>query len=270
MGNSEISYDFTEKLVQLKTNLKSWTLLEWVLFFIIIPAILFLIYALPQEIKNSYFILNTSEILRLQTYFLFGYTHSQLYPHLMGNVIVYLITLVAIFSFENNKRRFWIMAGRSFLLVPIITSLLTMGLFNFIGIGINSQGFSAVVAAFIAYVFVSIVLWILGDKLEDFDHPELFKSRLLFYFLCGLLTIMLALIIVGGLSLGIFMNTGESTSNGIAHFGGFIIGIIVFWVFDILTEQRKYFQMTLGIAIGMGILWYGNYLVTLIHTVKGI
>jgi hypothetical protein len=270
MGNSEISNDFKVKFSQIKINLKSWTQTEWVLFFIVIPGLLFLIYTLPQEIKNTYFILNTTEILRLQTWFLFGYSHSQLYPHLLGNVIAYLIALIAVFSFENNKRRFWIMAGSSFLLVPIITSLLTIGLFYFIGIGINSQGFSAVVAAFIAYVFVSIVLWILGDSLKDFDHPELFKSRILFYFLCGLLTIMLALIIVGGLSLGIFMNTGESTSNGIAHFGGFITGVLVFWVFDILTEQRKYFQMTLGIAIGMGILWYGNYLVTLIHTVKGV
>jgi len=28
--------------------------------------------------------------------------------------------------------------------------------------------------------------------------------------------------------------------------------------------------MTLGIAIGMGILWYGNYLVALTGAVKGV
>ena len=110
----------------------------------------------------------------------------------------------------------------------------------------------------------------LGDRLEDFDHPELFKSLVLFYFQCVLLTMMLAGIIVAGLSFGIFMNTGEGTSNGIAHFGGFVTGLIIFLLYDALTEQRKYFQMTLGIAITMGILWYGNYLVTLIHTVKGV
>jgi hypothetical protein len=57
----------------------------------------------------------------------------------------------------------------------------------------------------------------------------LFIPRILFYFLGGLLTVMLALIIVGDLNLGMFMNAGESTSNGIAHFRGFITGSIVFF-----------------------------------------
>ncbi|MDD1700852.1 MAG: hypothetical protein LUQ04_08685 [Methanoregula sp.] len=270
MGNREISNDFKVKTDQIKINLKSWTLPEWVLFFVIIPAMLFLIYSLPQEIKDTYFILNTSDLWSLQTYILYGYTHSQFYPHLVGNEIVYLIAIIAVFSLENNKRRFWIMAGSSFLIVPVITSLLTIGLFHFLGIQARSQGFSAIVAAFIAYTLISLVLWIIGDRLEDFDHPELFSSRFLFYFLCGLLTIILALIIVGGLDLGLFMNMGDVTSNGIAHFGGFITGLIVFLVYDARTEQRKYFQMTLGIAIGMGILWYGNYISTLIHAVKGV
>lgn len=267
MENSKFSTDFTKKIIQLKINLKSWTTLEWVLFFIIIPAILLLVYTLPQDIKNSYFILNTTNPWNLQTWLLNEYTHSQLY-HLVSNVIAYLIALIAIFSLEDNKRRFWIMAGSSFLLVPLIASLLTLGLFHFLGFGVNSQGFSATVAAFVAYTFISIVLWILGDRLEDFDHPEWFKSKLLFYFQCGLLTVMLALIIVGGLSLGQFMNTGESTSNGIAHFGGFITLLIVFLVYDALTEKRIYFDMTLGVAIVVGILWYGNYLVTLINMLK--
>jgi hypothetical protein len=57
----------------------------------------------------------------------------------------------------------------------------------------------------------------------------LFIPRILFYFLGGLLTVMLALIIVGDLNLGMFMNVGESSSNGIAHFRGFITGLIVFF-----------------------------------------
>jgi hypothetical protein len=57
MGNPEIPGNYTEKIDQVKNNLKSWTLPEWVLFFVIIPAMLFLIYALPQEIKDTYFII---------------------------------------------------------------------------------------------------------------------------------------------------------------------------------------------------------------------
>ncbi len=264
MGNPSISSDFTPKLDQLKTNLKSRAFPEWVLYFILIPALLFVIYLLPQEIKDSYFILNTGELWRLQTYLLNSYTHSQLYPHLVSNIIVYLLALIAVFSFENNRCRFRVMAGCSFVVVPIITSLLTIGLFHFLGIVVRSQGFSGIVAAFIAYTFISIVLWILGDTLEDFDHPEYSRSRILFYLMCVLLTFILALIVVEGLTLGLFMNVGDSTNNGIAHFGGFITGLIVFLVYDTRTEQRKYFHMTLGIAIGMGILWYGNYLYALI------
>jgi hypothetical protein len=69
MGNAELSGDFSVKLDQLKTNLKSWTLPEWVFFFVIIPALLFVIYFLPREIKDSYFILNTGELWRLQRIF---------------------------------------------------------------------------------------------------------------------------------------------------------------------------------------------------------
>jgi len=268
MGNREISNDFTKKIDQIKINLKSWTLPEWVLFFMVIPLVLLLIYAIPQEMKNSYFILNTANPGNLQTWFLNGYTHSRLY-HIESNVIAYFLALIAVFSLENNKRRFWIMAGSSFFLVPLIASFLTVGLNHFLGFGIQAQGFSATVAAFVAYTFISIVLWILGDRLENFDHPEWFRSRLLFYLQCGLLIVMLSVIIVGGLILGLFINTGESTSNGIAHFGGFITILIVFLIYDALTEQRIYFDLTLGVAIGMGILWYGNYLVTLIHMVKG-
>ena len=70
MGNAELSSDFTGKLDRLKINLKSWTFPEWVLFFVLVPAFLFLIYLLPQEIKDAYFILNTGELWKLQTYFL--------------------------------------------------------------------------------------------------------------------------------------------------------------------------------------------------------
>lgn len=269
MESPEIPSDFSGKLYKLKTNLKSWKIREWVFFFIVIPLLLLLIYLLPQEIRDSYFILNTRELWGLQTYFLNSYSHSQLYPHLVSNVGVYLLVLLVVFSLEDNRRRFRVMAGFSFLVVPVITSLLTIGLFHFLGLGVKSQGFSGIVAAFIAYAFVSIVLWILGDTLEDFDHPEHSRSRIVFYLMCAMLTFILALIVVEGLYLGLFMNVGDSTNNGIAHFGGFVSGLIVFLLYDTLTEQRKYFHVTLGIAIAMGIYWYANYLFTLAKTVQG-
>ena len=47
MGNSEIPRDFKVKIDQIKINLKSWNLPEWILFFAVIPAVLFLIYFIP-------------------------------------------------------------------------------------------------------------------------------------------------------------------------------------------------------------------------------
>jgi hypothetical protein len=268
MGEAETSGDFRIKLDQLETNLGSWTTPEWILFFVIIPGILFMIYFLPPGIKDSFFILNTGEMERIQTWFLNSYTHSEFSPHLVSNLVVYFFALFAIFSFENDKRRFRVMAVSSFFLVPIISSLLTIGLFQLLGLQVQSQGFSAIVAALLAYMFISIILWILGDTLIDFDHPEYSRSKALFYLMCGLLTVILALIVVEGLYLGLFKSVGDSTNNGIAHFGGFITGLIVFLIYDTWTEQRKYFHMTLRIAIGMGILWYGYYLFSL--TVNGV
>ncbi len=270
MGDTEISGDFRTKLSQLKINLGSWTIPEWILFFIAIPGILVVISLLSQGIRDSYFILNTGEIWKLQTWFLSNYTHSELYPHLVSNLVVYLFAILAIFSFENDRHRFRVMAAISFLLVPIISSLLTIGLFHFLGFHVQSQGFSAIAAAFIAYMFISIILWILGDTLGDFDHPEYSRSPILFYLMCGLLTFILALIVVEGLNLGLFMNVGNSTNNGIAHFGGFMTSLTAFLIYDIKTRQRKYFHMTLCIAIVMGIVWYGNYLYTLVTSVKGV
>jgi hypothetical protein len=270
MGEAETSGDFRIKLDQLKANLGSWTTLEWILFFVIIPGILCMIYLLPPGIKDSFFILNTGDVGRIQTWFLNSYTHSELYPHLVSNLVVYLSALFGIFLFENDKRRFRVMAVSSFFLVPIISSVLTISLFQLLDLQVQSQGFSAIVAALLAYMFISIILWMLGDTLVDFDHPEYSCSKALFYLMCGLLTFILALIVVEGLNLGLFMNVGDSTNNGIAHFGGFITGLIVFLIYDTWTEQRKYFHMTLGIAIGMGILWYGNYLFSLIETLNRV
>jgi hypothetical protein len=119
MEDLETSNDFKVKIDQVKINLNAWTRFEWVLFFFIaIPAILVLIYALPREIKNTCFILNPANLWNLQSWLLNGYTHSELYLLLETNVFAYFIALIAVFSLENNKRRFRVMAGSSSPLVP--------------------------------------------------------------------------------------------------------------------------------------------------------
>ncbi|MGD1004654.1 MAG: hypothetical protein ABR887_04465 [Methanoregulaceae archaeon] len=163
------------------------------------------------------------------------------------------------------------MASCSLLIVPVITSILTIGFWHILGINGNSQGFSGIDAAFFAYILAGIVIWNLKGSLELFDHPEYFTGhKIRFYFSCGLLAFISAMIGIGGLELGLFLNVDGLNSNGIAHFGGFITGLIVLLLFDVITEKRKYFNATLVFAIIIGIFWYGNYLIKIINVVKGI
>ncbi|MDD1665377.1 MAG: hypothetical protein LUQ32_08460 [Methanomicrobiales archaeon] len=262
--------DIPIKLNQIRSNLKNWNFYEWVMFWVVIPAFMFVIYALPQGVKDQFFILNTSYPGRIETFLLSSYTHSQLYPHLIGNLAFYFAILLMIFAFESNKRRFRIMAGWSLFIVPIISSSLTIILWSIFGRAVTGQGFSAINGAFLAYAISIFVIWGIGDELVVFDHPEFFTgSRIRYSILKILLIILLGLIVVMGLFSGVFMDAGGSVSNGIAHFGGFITSLIVFLVFDIWTEKRRFFDTLLGISILIGILWYGHYLLNLIRVVKG-
>jgi hypothetical protein len=253
------------RIDQVKNNLNSWTFFEWSFFWGIIPLILVIIFLLPQSIKNDFFILNTANPWAIQTYFLYAYTHSQLFWHLIGNVAFYFVTLFVIFAFENNKRRFWIMVKSSFLLVPIITATLTITFFRILGLTGTSQGFSAIDGAFLAYTIFITVIWIVQDAFEEFDRPELFAGKKINYYISlVLLILMLGLFVYVGIIFGEFVNAGGQTINGIAHFGGFITGLIILLLFDIMTEKRKKFEMILSFVTVMGVFWYVNYLINFI------
>jgi hypothetical protein len=262
--------DYRLKIGQIKSNLKNWGPYDWAIFWIFVPALLLLVYALPQDIRDAYLILNTSELWKVQTLFLSSYTHSQLYPHLLGNLTFYFVVLAMIFAFEENRRRFRIMAAWSFLAVPFVSSFLTILFWGLLGRNTVGQGFSAVNGAFLAYAMFIFVVWGVQDRLEVFDHPEWFGGgRYRFFILKILLTVMLVLIMVMGLLSGVFMDVGGSVSNGIAHFGGYVTCLLVLFVFDERTERRRYFDAMLGVSILAGIIAYAYYLILLIRLVRG-
>ena len=258
------------KIVQARANLRRWRLVEWVVFYVLVPAILLLVYALPQPVRDGWFILNTTSMGRIPTWFLSSYSHSQLYPHLAGNLAFYLVTLLMIFSFEDNRLRFWLVSSVALCLVPFISSFLTAGFWGLLGKTTTGQGFSAIDGAFLAYAMFIFVIWGIGDGLGDFDHPEYFTgSERRFNLSRILLGLILALIVVMGIQFGIFMDTGGSVVNGIAHFGGYITSLAALWIFDLKTEKRKFFDGLLGTSILIGIFWYAFYLDLLIRFVKG-
>jgi hypothetical protein len=256
---------------QLKDNLKAWSSLVRVFFLGCIPVLLVLVFALPQEIKEEFLIFHTSYPLNLHTLVLSEYTHSQLFPHMIGNIVFYYITILAIFAFENNRKRFWVMAGVSLLLVPVICSSLTLVLWHFFGSATSGQGFSGINAAFLAYALMIFVTWFLSGKLELFDHKEAFAGAVWRYYVSYIfMTVMVALIVLVGILEGQFMPAGNTIINGIAHFGGFITGLIVFLLYDILTEKRKNFDLMVIISIIIGIFYYTDYLVRIVRAVKGL
>ncbi|MDD1667345.1 MAG: hypothetical protein LUO96_02640 [Methanomicrobiales archaeon] len=258
------------KIEEVKSNLRRWRPLDWVLFWGVIPALLLLIYALPQVVRDDWFTLDTVSPWRIQTWFLSSYTHSQLYPHLAGNLAFYFVVLLMIFAFEENRRRFWILASWSFLAVPFLSSLLTILFWGVLGRTTTGQGFSAIIGALLAYAMFIFVVWGIGEKLEVLDKPELFTgSRARYVVVKALLAVILALIVVMGLQMGIFMDVGGQVSNGIAHFGGFITSLTLLLVFDLRYEKRRYLDTMLAAAILVGIFWYGLYLARLVKVVTG-
>ena len=269
MVEDAVMPNYIIKINQVKSNLINWSFFEWVTFWVVIPAILFVVYSLPQNIKDAYFILDTSNLSRVQTFLLSSYTHSQFYPHLIVNLGFYFVVLLMIFSFENNRRRFWIMAGWSLFIVPLISSSLTIILWDIFGRNTTGQGFSAIIGAFLAYAMFIFVIWSIHDEIQVFDDPDFIpRSKIRFQLSKILITVILVLIVVMGFVFGIFTDAGGVISNGIAHFGGFITGLIVLLLYDIRTENRGYFDTMLGISIVIGILWYVFYLLNLIRFVK--
>ncbi len=272
MGKQEAIDGFRGRYTQVVNNLKSWSYFEWIFFFIIIPGILFLIYLLPQNIKDTFLIFDTTQLLRVQTYLVNEYTHSS-FDHLFGNVKMYLIAIAAIFLFEDNKRRFKIMTLSALLLVPIIAAGLTIVFWHLIDKNTVSQGFSGITAAFMAYAMLSFVLWALHDALPLFYNPEKLKGKhkIGYYIMCGLVALALAMVLAMGLQLGAFESGENFVSNGIAHFGGFMTGVIVFLLCDLTLKERNLnLDAIFCLSIVIGVLTYIPYLLRVMEIAKGL
>jgi hypothetical protein len=113
------------------------------------------------------------------------------------------------------------------------------------------------------------VVWGTQDKPEVFDHPEQFPgTKARFVVLRLLLAIILVLIVLMGIISGIFIDAGGAVTNGIAHFGGFISGLLVLLFIDIRSGERRFFDVTLGTAILIGIVAYLYYLILIIQLVR--
>ncbi len=122
-----------------------WSRNEKIFLFLGIPLILFLIYFIPSNIKDAYFVLNKNNVSILSM-FLSNYTHTDFW-HLVANVSAYLIVIYLILKFEPNKASFYKAMSFLFIVLPFIVSAITA---IYVPV-LNSQGFSGVVAGLFGY-----------------------------------------------------------------------------------------------------------------------
>ncbi|MEM5871510.1 MAG: hypothetical protein QW051_01420 [Candidatus Aenigmatarchaeota archaeon] len=131
-------------------KLKKWKLKDYLIFFFIVPLILFAIYLTPYEIKQN-FILSVSSPT-IQSIFISNYTHSEFY-HLVYNLILYFLIIFLIFNIETDRKMFHKFSFVSFLILPLINGLFILYLIPIFLPQIKFvQGFSTILTAFIAYI----------------------------------------------------------------------------------------------------------------------
>jgi hypothetical protein len=132
-------------LVSLKTKPKR----DYFIFFILVPLIIFVIYLLPENIRNI-FILYPSNPTIISV-FLSNYTHTG-FTHLSGNVFNYFVVGFLIFVFEAGRKRFYINMLLLFTVLPVLCSLLTLYYLP----NSASWGFSGIVAGWMGYLLYAV------------------------------------------------------------------------------------------------------------------
>jgi hypothetical protein len=153
-----------KKLIQYNPNLEKWNKADFFCFFIVIPAILLLIFLLPQPVKDAFFILNSASF-SYSSLLLANYTHTVFLGHLFPNLMVYLCALIVIFNLEVEKKRFYIISLLLFLPISIIISVVSISLPVRLP---PILGFSAIVAGFIGYT-----IYVTFDYLKKKERIEL-------------------------------------------------------------------------------------------------
>lgn len=143
--------------------LKKWRKMDYLVFFILLPVILVLIYSLPPSLK-SMFILDPKNPTILSIYFS-NYTHSE-FSHLIDNLVNYLFIIFLLFNVEVNRELFYTVSLLNFTMLPILSSLLVISLIPNVP---PAQGFSAVVSAFIGYFLYSVYMHIKSNYYQQLE-----------------------------------------------------------------------------------------------------
>jgi hypothetical protein len=270
----------------IRLNLNSWTFHYWLFFYGVIPFILLTIAlfstVLPKEIFLEYFIQKQANLISISTY-ISNFSHREI-SHLVSNLLFYLISITAIFIFEDNKKRLKICSIFFLTVVPIVGAYLTQVIWE-IAHSINGQnyGFSAITIAFTGYALYIFCNWFYANTIFDFSfkysESEILTSiretfamkeqpiekmlyNIVFIIEIFLFGLVMIYVIRFGIEAGQYIKSSTGVSNGIGHFQGFFLGLLVPTIFGIFFEKtERIFNLFFVFLVLIGIwIYYSRYL----------
>ena len=126
-------------------------ILAFLLYFLLIPAVLVGIYLMSNELKDVLALYPKSPTFI--SVWGSNFLHITL-PHLTENLAYYflIISFIFVFDMKTNKRMLFINFPLIFFILPIVSSLSTIAVFSYFDVNIPAEGFSAVVAGLLGYL----------------------------------------------------------------------------------------------------------------------
>jgi hypothetical protein len=183
--------------------------------------------------------------------------------------------MTMIFLFESRKENLKYLSAAFLTVLPFFISILSVLFLGSIDRTIPPcQGFSGILAAFIGYGLYLLTKWSYGCFAHPFisNWDSIKKSMKIggiieLFLVCAILAYLLDF----GYNFGEFTANGGILANGIAHFGGFIIGIIVPLILGIVHDYKSrsnlVFSSIFILYTGIALFRYSQYIVELYRSI---
>jgi hypothetical protein len=262
-----------------KSALANWPWQYWIFSYGIIPLILVIVPQVPQILQsmgmsplltqdffNLTFLLDVYHPT-IVSMFLMNYTHTELI-HLCGNLSVYFLVMTIIFVLEYNKRRFFTTSTYFLILLPFIVSIVSILFFRGLPINMVSfKGFSGIIMAYYGYSIYLLLFTaqsgFLARANNDWYDAKWIKKLQILYSIFVFSFILVIAIFLSGIIIGSFFTVeGGALGNGIAHFTGFIFGLLVPIVYGLMSIRKlNFLDISIGFNIFFTLALYSMYLV---------
>jgi len=140
------------------------------------------------------------------------------------------------------------------------------------GLNNQNQGFSGIVNAFYAYALLSLIRFVTMDIFQKLPDWREMNNKQKFGYLIIFLIIGVLLLVVGSTSImiGRFIEEGNAITNGLSHFVGFILGIIIpTSLHRRYKEKNNTFDFILFFMILITSFFYYQYLNQIVQSFSG-